>query len=214
MGKQKSIQQLANEFIANKTEYNFENIVKRLTPGIRKHLSKYTNDYDKIELIMGDAFIKIWTKIELYNSKWNFSTWAYSVARNAMITYIQNENKQKSKSLEDLNLKENLDISTNYFETEYNDKYNYDNVLKTLYDASLSIIDNLKEPTKSIIKDLKINNLKNKDLSLAYNKRSCNISIVVKKGLNKINDELKKQYPIEYNLYLKYTQNSDINFLK
>lgn len=207
MRKQKSLQQLAIEYINDQNEQTFNVITKRLTPGLRKYLSKYTSDFDKIDFIITDTFMKIWTKIDKYNTKWQFSTWVYSMAKNKMIIELQKDNKTNSKFLDDLNMKENLDISTNKFNTEVSENYSYENVVRTLFDVSLNIIEKFDEPMRTIVKEMKVNNVRNKDLQKIVNTSSCNISIIAKKGLIKLNSELKKQYPIQYKLYENYLQN-------
>ena len=201
MKTQKSIQQLANEYIETRDEKTFEILTKRLKPGIKKFLTKYTSDPDRADRIVADTFMKVWTEIDMYNPKWYFSTWVYGIARNKIIIDGKKNYKLKSKFFDDLNMKENLDISTNQITGDASEIDLYENVVKTLYDVSLNIIDTFDEPMRTIVREMKVNNKPNKELQKITNESSCSISILARKGLNKLKDELKKQYPTQYKLY-------------
>lgn len=64
-----------------------------------KKLSRYIRrlsglDIPSIEDILQEAFIKIYTNLNDYNPKFNFSSWAYRITHNETINYLRKNKKQ------------------------------------------------------------------------------------------------------------------------
>lgn len=135
-----SIQKIADTFINVKSEKTFNNLMKRLRPGIIKKISMFENDYDKCNEIVNIVFTKAWTNIEQYSKdRGAFSTWIYKIAHNECLLDKRHSNRTKSldKMIDDGIIKE---ISFSFEE-------NYDNVgaqkidiIDTLYDKTINAI--------------------------------------------------------------------------
>jgi RNA polymerase sigma factor (sigma-70 family) len=93
----KSIQEMANEWIKTRSESTFKEIVNRLTPGMHKHIMDIEKDPFRRSEILNDAFSKIWTKIEQYDSDSGaFSTWVYRIVRNEALLSKRHTNRVSS----------------------------------------------------------------------------------------------------------------------
>jgi len=77
-----SIQKLALTFINDKSNRNFTPLYNRLRPGLLKYVYSICKDFSTCDQIVGNAFAKMWEKIDQYDTFYSFSTWAYRIARN------------------------------------------------------------------------------------------------------------------------------------
>ena len=82
MAKDTSIQTLALNFIKNKNNENFSNLIKRLKPGLFSFVYNFVKDKDLANDVVSQTIILMWQKIDQYNHKYNFSTWVYAIAKN------------------------------------------------------------------------------------------------------------------------------------
>lgn len=68
-------------------------IYERFNTGIFKSVFSILKQQEDTEDVVSDTFIKIFTCIEQYNPKWEFSTWAYRIARNEAIDHLRRKKK-------------------------------------------------------------------------------------------------------------------------
>lgn len=95
--KQKnSIQTLALKFIKTKGEVEFGMLMERLKPGLFSFVYKYLQDVDLAKEAVSQSFISMWEKIDQYNPQYNFSTWAYAIAKNESLGLLRIKNKTLS----------------------------------------------------------------------------------------------------------------------
>ena len=81
--KEKNIQTLANNFIEFRDERSFKLLYERVKPGVLNHCYSILKEAELAEDAFLNAMAKVWQKIEQYdNSRGNFSTWCYNIARN------------------------------------------------------------------------------------------------------------------------------------
>ena len=74
MSKNLSIQTIALNFIENKNNATFTELIKRLRPGLLSFAYKYVKDRDTSQEVVAQTFLIIWEKIDQYNPEYNFST--------------------------------------------------------------------------------------------------------------------------------------------
>lgn len=92
-----TIQEMANEWIATKSEAVFKKIMKRMIPGMHNHIMEIEKDPHKRSEILNDAFSKIWAKIDSYNiATGAFSTWVYKIVKNEALLAKRHSNKTYS----------------------------------------------------------------------------------------------------------------------
>ncbi|MBW3020868.1 hypothetical protein KY334_06235, partial [Candidatus Woesearchaeota archaeon] len=94
--KNKSIQYLALNFIEKRDNKSFSDLIDRIKPGLTSYIFKYIQDQDIINEVLSQTFISIWEKIDQYNTKYNFSTWAYAIAKNESLGQLRLSNKNLS----------------------------------------------------------------------------------------------------------------------
>jgi len=197
MAKQSnSIQTLALDFIERKNNSTFEKLIERLKPGLTSFVYKYIQDRDIINEVLSQTFISIWEKIDQYNSKYNFSTWVYAIAKNEALGQIRIGNKSLSHETLTQNHSKILKLysSTDHFETEVIGPTG-EKLIQELYDASLSAINKLKEPYKTVMIEREVNR---KQLQTIADELGWNTSTVktrLRKARKDIAENIKKQYP-------------------
>lgn len=83
MGRKKSnLQIYAERFKENNTERNFSVLTKELKPRLRSFLYKYNMDEPTLDMIISNTLMKVWKKIEQYDTYYAFTTWCYRIAIN------------------------------------------------------------------------------------------------------------------------------------
>lgn len=197
-----NLQILALNYIENKDDKSFEKLYKRITPGLRKYISKFFIDkYENcVDDVLSKTFYKAIKNINQYNSDYNFSTWIYKIAKNES---LQELNKNK-KFIYFSQFKNNDDtvfdpttISEIINKTDYIDYINYEryeNELKInqLYLKAIEEINNLDDLYKSILIDREINKLKYKDLAIKYNLNESTLKSRIRLGRLKLRKVLQK----------------------
>jgi len=205
MAKQSnSIQSLALNFIEKKDNSTFEILIERLRPGLTSFVYKYIQDRDIINEVTSQTFISIWEKIDQYKTKYNFSTWAYAIAKNEALGQIRIRNKTMSHETLTANHSKALKFHSpvDSFETEVIGPTGED-LIQQLYDASINAINGLKEPYKTVMIERQVNG---KQLRVIADELGWNTSTVktrLRKARKDIADSLKKQHP---DLVLAYSE--------
>ena len=67
-----SIQNIALDFLQDKNNKTFTELINRLKPGLLSFAYKYVKDSDLAKEVVSQTFIVIWEKIDQYNPKFNF----------------------------------------------------------------------------------------------------------------------------------------------
>ena len=196
MKKNFSVQTTALNFIEKRDNESFTNLINRLRPGLTSFVYRYIQDKDVINEVLSQTFISIWEKVDQYNSKYNFSTWVYAIAKNEALGQIRNRNKNLSHD----RLTENHSkILKQYAPTDnFNDEVvgpTGEELIQQLYDASLNAINNLKEPYKTVMIEREV---KRRQLQTIADELGWNTSTVktrLRKARKDIANNVKKHFP-------------------
>lgn len=194
--KNNSIQSIALDFIDKKDNQSFSILINRLKPGLSSFIYKYIKDYDIINEVLSQTFISIWEKIDQYNTKYNFSTWVYAIAKNEALGQIRLMNKNLSHDRLSENHSKSLMFHspTTTIETEVIGPVG-EELVKQLYDVSLNEINNLKEPYKTVMIEREVNR---KQLQAIADELGWNTSTVktrLRKARKDIANIVKQSYP-------------------
>ena len=65
---------------------SFEELVRRLEGPLFGFLVVRVGNAAEAEELCQEAFLRAWTKIELYNERWRFSTWLFTVAKRIAVS--------------------------------------------------------------------------------------------------------------------------------
>ena len=79
----------------------FDALFARHSDMIYATLLKFTGNSDDVDDLMQEAFMKAYLKIGLYNPKYDFGAWIYTIARN---TFVDFSRTRKSNALNPQNL--------------------------------------------------------------------------------------------------------------
>jgi len=196
MRKTVSIQTLALQFIENKNNETFKILTNRLKPGLLAFAYKYVKDRDLSQEVVSQTFITIWEKIEQYKLQYNFSTWVYAIAKNEALGIIRNGHKYLSFDKYMSNHSRLLQL--------YNPVFNMniecigpsgEELTQRLYDASVSAINSLNEPYKTVMVEREVYQ---KQLNDIANDLGWNLSTVktrLRKARKDVAEVLYKKYP-------------------
>lgn len=201
--KNLSIQDLALNFINNKNNENFTKLINRIKPGITSFAYKYVKDKDMANDVISKVFITIWEKIDQYNPKYNFSTWVYAITKNESLLNLKNKNNKV------LSYDKYTENSFALFENkslQVNNEYiipQKEELIQKLYDASVSAINELDEPYKTVMVEREINQ---KQLHVIASDLTWNLSTVktrLRKARKDVADILYNKYPELVDTYFK-----------
>jgi RNA polymerase sigma-70 factor (ECF subfamily) len=196
MKKTQSIQTIALNFIENKNNESFTTLINRLKPGLSSFANNFVKDKDLANEVLSHTFIAIWEKIHQYDTKYNFSTWVYAIAKNEALGLLRNKNKNLSFDKYNSNHSRILQI--------YNPVFNMnievmgptgEELTQKLYDASLSAIDQLDEPYKTVMIEREINQKQLNDIADDLQWNLSTVKTRLRKGRRDVADILYKKYP-------------------
>ena len=89
MQKTTSYRELAENFLATRSEKDFNLLYKRVQPGLRNYIMNVVKDAEAAEDILANTLIKMWTKIDQYDPKYQITTWLYRIAFNESLGWIR-----------------------------------------------------------------------------------------------------------------------------
>lgn len=196
MVKKTSVQNIAFEFIHNKNNKTFSALISRLKPGLTSFAYKFIKDKDLAKEIVAQTFINIWEKSDQYNNEYNFSTWAYAIAKNEALNLLRVQNRMVSYN----KYSENNSKLLAQYDPVFNMNTEYmsptgEELVQKLFDASISIIQNLEEPYKTVMIEREINQ---KQLQIIAEDLGWNLSTVktrLRKARKDVAEVLYKKYP-------------------
>jgi RNA polymerase sigma-70 factor (ECF subfamily) len=81
-------QKLVAEFLAG-SDGAFEQLVNRYLKAIYNFLYQFTKDRDSLEDLTQETFIKAWKNIRKFDSRKNFRTWLFTIAKNTAYDFLK-----------------------------------------------------------------------------------------------------------------------------
>ncbi|MBP3550685.1 MAG: sigma-70 family RNA polymerase sigma factor [Alistipes sp.] len=75
------------ELVVEGDSVAFDTLFARHSEMIYATLQKFTGHSDDVDDLMQEAFMKAYLKIGLYNPKYDFGAWIYTIARNTFVDY-------------------------------------------------------------------------------------------------------------------------------
>lgn len=187
-----SLQTLATNFHSTRSERDFGKLYERLRPGVFVFLKKYLPNTDDIEDALSLTFAKAWSKIDLYDPYYQFSTWVYTIAKNEALQIIRTRNKKKELSYESLT--ESGAPIDKYIETcEIADPDDH-NKIDMLYDAAVLEIKNLPEIYTVALMKLEVDGKKYKEIAAELEWNINTTKTRIKKGRKMVKKCLMEKY--------------------
>jgi RNA polymerase sigma-70 factor (ECF subfamily) len=93
--------------VADGDEKAFEQLVKKYQHAVFNTIYRYIGNYEDVEDIAQEVFIKVWHKAKSFQKKSKFSTWLYRITVNHCLHY-QSKHRQKLVSLDEMGEKEQI----------------------------------------------------------------------------------------------------------
>jgi RNA polymerase sigma-70 factor (ECF subfamily) len=174
-----SYRELAENFVATKSESDYVQLYKKVKPGLRSYIFKTVKDSAAAEDILTNTLTKLWTKIDQYDPQYQITTWLYRIAFNECLGWIRERNRKYSlDSMQEFGLdieestgKLTSNISDLMEDYEMKTEADYlaeDAELDRVYESTLVAMDKLKPIYKNILVDRIINEMKYEDLADKY----------------------------------------------
>jgi len=197
-----SIQNIALDFLQNKNNKTFSDLINRLRPGLLSFAYKYVKDSDLAKEVVSQTFIVIWEKIDQYNPKFNFSTWVYAIAKNESLGIIRTRNKNLSFDRYMHNHSRLIQMYNPVFtmNTEVMGPSG-EELTQKLFDASLSAINELNEPYRSVMIEREINQKQLNDIADDLGMNLSTVKTRLRKGRKDVAEILYKKYPDAVDAY-------------
>ena len=194
--KNDSLQSIALDFVQKKDNTSYTKLINRLKPGLQSYVYKYIQDRDVCNEVLSQTFITVWEKIEQYNSKFNFSTWVYTIAKNEALGQIRSSHKNLSHEKLTENHSKVLQMYSPVvnMETEVIGPSG-EELIQQLYDASISAIHELKEPYRTVMIEREINQKQLQTIADELNWNTSTVKTRLRKARREIAETIKKQYP-------------------
>jgi len=161
----KTIQRIAMDFVENKNEKTFSILLDRLKPGLNSFVYRFLEDRDNANDVVSKTFITVWEKIEQYNTKFNFSTWVYAIAKNECLHFIKESNKTISHEMLTENHSKLLKLYSPIDNINIELIDNKEDVFVSLYKETVKVINSLDEPYKTVMIERELNNKKLQDIA-------------------------------------------------
>ena len=80
----------------------FEVLYQRYQRPILAYIYQITRNYEESACIAQDVFMRVFEHVDRFDTKRRFTTWFYTIARNAAIDYLQSRNRKVMVSFSDL----------------------------------------------------------------------------------------------------------------
>lgn len=164
----KSLQDIALDFVKDRTESSFAKLYHRLKPGLRKMVQKYHNDPETIDDILAVTFSNAYEFVDKYDSRWNFSTWIYKICQNECLMELRRKNAIHSlEAMEEANIRVRPMDSEDWMEVP---DYEYFDAIVELpadkvYDEIMDEMQNLHTPYKEVMYDRLVEKLKYEEIA-------------------------------------------------
>jgi RNA polymerase sigma factor (sigma-70 family) len=178
----------------NYTQREYNELASLIYPKLKFFIWKFCkNDFDTEEALQF-TLIKVFNKIEQYNPlSGRFTTWAFTIARNETLYYLDRKNKDIPSYIE---------ISSLYEDSKYNDnlttfeKENHYHEVTEIFNRTISEIYNLKdELLKNIAIDKMVNNGKVKEIAEKYDIPENTVKTKLRKARFEIRKSILKKDP-------------------
>lgn len=167
--------ELAENFYKTRSEKDYNNLYKRVKPGLRNYINKMVKNSEAADDILSNTLVKLWTKIDQYKPEYQITTWLYKIAFNESLGYIKERNQKSSlDQLREYGLQisegvvVNDSISGRLAEMEQKTEEDFleeDNQIMSQYNSALKAMNNLKPMYKDIMEDRLIKNMKYEEIA-------------------------------------------------
>lgn len=183
------LQEIGQRFAKTKSEKDFSIIYHLLKPSLHNYLRILVPDSDNRKEVIDITFSNVWSKIDQYDSYWNFSTWVYRIARNESLLFYRKRKKMHSY---DAMYEMGIVIEPAYIDIDDTLEKHEDHCIDVLHDCVIDEIYNLPEIYKTVLHMYHVNRQKYEDIAKELNWNHNTVRTRIKKGRQLIKAEIEK----------------------
>jgi RNA polymerase sigma-70 factor (ECF subfamily) len=99
MRKSKTYKELALKFKNTRTEKSYNELYKKMKPGLWNYVNRMVKDKDVTDDIVSTTLTKVYLKIDQYDENYQITTWAYRIAYNECIGWFRYKKDKLSLSI-------------------------------------------------------------------------------------------------------------------
>jgi RNA polymerase sigma-70 factor (ECF subfamily) len=189
--KEPSLQEISMQFYESRNEADFTRLYYRLKPGISVYLKEMVPSWEEREEIIATAFAKIWSKIDQYDPYWNFSTWAYRIARNEALLFFRSKKKTYSyEAMEEQGI--NMESRLANVSIEFDDE---ENPIELLHEMVLTEIYELPDCYKSVLTLREVEKKKYEEIATELNMKINTVRTRIHKARMIIRNRIAQKAP-------------------
>jgi len=200
----KTYKELALEFKKTKSQKVFKELYEKMRPGLWNYIFRIVKDVDAADDICSVTLTKIYTLIDEYNPDYQITTWAYKIAYNDSLGYL---NRQKKKVSMNVFTDKGIELPSMYQDIDYsgippteNDFIEADEIFEQQVNSTINEINNLPDLYKEFMIERFINQRSYNDILEIMLKKEKGISLQTVKnrifrGKSIVRKKLEKTAP-------------------
>jgi len=178
----KTYKELALDFQKTKSQKTFKQLYEKMKPGLWGYIFRIVKNPDAADDICSVTLTKIYTLIDKYNPDYQITTWAYKIAYNDALGYL---NQQKKKISMNVFTDKGVELPSIY-ETPNNDSdipisesdlIEADNIFQEKFDSTVNAINALPEMYKTYMVERFLKNKSYNDILDMMSKKEKGISL-------------------------------------
>ena len=221
--EKRDINKLAENFINDHSERNFNALMKRCNWGLRSFIYNMTQNDEDTDNIMSITMEHVYFRINTFNAEiGKFSTWMYKIAYNNTLRYLNSggmkskidtlpvdisdlcdycptsEDDEKDSSISALC---NEEIENMYFDGKEYVTYTKDKIFSDIYDASVECMEFLPDKLRLVMKERYIDQKKVAQIAIDNNIAQSSVKNWIRKGISCLSEEIRARHPELCELY-------------
>ena len=220
--KSKDVNYLAEKFIQDPTDKNFEKLMDILDERLRRFCKGLVKMDDAVDDVMSRTMENVYFKRDTYTKDaGRFSTWVFRIAFVNCLKYLHNDfgtmiSKRVDMDLSDMGELTYNNVSSSYdvedTDVEHLDmlydngrfiRFNDEELFEEMYDSSVESMENLPERIKTVLKERYINRKTVANIAKDNNYPLGSVKRFLMSGLPLLHNEIKNSYPLIYDMYRK-----------
>ena len=219
----RDINKLAENFIKDHSEKNFNALMKRCNWGLRSFIYNITQNDEDTDNIMSITMEHVYFRIDTFNADIaKFSTWMYKIAYNNTLRYLNSGGLRSKIDIVPVDISELCDscsssedderdssisalcdeeVENMYFDGKEFLTYTKDQIFSDIYDASVECMEYLPDKLRIVMKERYIDQKKVAQIASDNNIAQSSVKNWIRKGIVCLGEEIRARHPELCDLY-------------
>ena len=218
----RDVNSLAEIFINDPTNRNFERLMDVLDTRLRSFCKYFVKHEDAVDDVMSRTMENVYFKRDTFNKDaGRFSTWVFRIAYINCIKYLNNEFDTMMSKRVDIDLSDMGELTYNNVSSSYDIedtdvekldmlydngkfiRFNSEEIFNEMYDSSIEAMERLPERIRTVLKERYLNRKTATNIAKDNNYPLGSVKRFLMKGVDMLHDEVKNSHPYIYNIYKK-----------